>query len=102
VKGGLEIRPWRRLFLVPSGVWYSRTRIRPDALEPALAAEGLAPFFVLDASVLWEGERFQLWARARNVLDTRYYRPGGPVSQQAATRVPQAGMMGEAGVRVLY
>ena len=87
---------------MPSFIWYSRTKIRPDAPEPALVAEGLDPFFVLDASVLWEGEHFQVWARASNILDTRYYRPGGPVSQQAATRVPQAGIMGEAGVRVLY
>jgi len=102
VKGGLEIRPWRRLFLVPSFVWYSRTKIRPDALEPELAAAGLDPFFVLDAAALWEGERFQIWVRAQNILDHRYYRPGGPVSQQAATQVPQAGIMGQAGVRVMY
>jgi len=102
VKGGLEIRPWRRLFLVPSFIWYSRTKIRPDAADAAMFPDGLDPFFVLDASVLWEGERFQVWARASNILDSRYYRPGGPVSQQAATRVPQAGIMGEAGVRVLY
>jgi outer membrane receptor protein involved in Fe transport len=102
VKGGLEIRPWRRLFLVPSFIWYSRTKIRPDAADAAMFPDGLDPFFVLDASVLWEGEHFQVWARARNLLDNRYYRPGGPVSQQAATRVPQAGIMGEAGVRVLY
>jgi outer membrane receptor protein involved in Fe transport len=102
VKGGLEVRPWRRLFLVPSFIWYGRTRIRPDAPEADLVAKGLDPFFVLNASVLWEGEHFQIWARASNILDNHYYRPGGPVSQQAATRVPQAGLMGEAGVRVLY
>jgi outer membrane receptor protein involved in Fe transport len=102
VKGGLEIRPWRRLNLVPSAIWYSRTKIRPDAPEPDLVMQGLDPFFVLDASALWEGERFQIWVRAQNILDNRYYRPGGPVSQQAATRVPQAGIMGQAGVRVMY
>src|SRR6185369_5005414 len=50
VKGGLEVRPWRRLFLVPSFIWYGRTRIRPDAPEKDLVAKGLDPFFVLNAS----------------------------------------------------
>jgi outer membrane receptor protein involved in Fe transport len=102
VKGGVELHPWRRLVVIPSFIWYSRTRIRPDAPEADLVATGLDPFFVLDGSLLWEGERLQVWVRARNVLDHRYYRPGGPVSQQAATEVPQAGIMGEAGIRVLY
>jgi outer membrane receptor for ferrienterochelin and colicins len=102
VKGGMEIRPWRRLYLVPSFIWYSRTKIRPDATDPEVAAAGLRPFFVLDGSVVWEGERFHLWLRAQNILDRHYFRPGGPVSQQAATQVPQAGIMGQAGVRVLF
>jgi outer membrane receptor protein involved in Fe transport len=102
VKGGVEIRPGGRLFVVPSFIWYSQTKLRPTVPEKDLAASGLAPFFVLDASVVWEGEHFQLWARAQNVLDHRYYRPGGPVSAQVATRVPQAGVLGQVGVRFLY
>jgi outer membrane receptor protein involved in Fe transport len=104
VKGGVEIRPWSRLYLVPSFVWYGRTKIRPDANmdDAALIASGLDPFFVLNASAIWEGEHLQIWVRAQNVLDKRYMRPGGPVSQQAATQVPQAGVMGQAGIRVLY
>ena len=102
VKGGLEIRPWSRLYVVPSFVWYGRTRIRPDAADPDVVAAGLRPFFLLDGSILWEGERFHLWLRAQNILDRHYFRPGGPVSQQAATRVPQAGIMGQAGVRWMF
>ena len=102
VKGGLELRPWHKLFVVPSFTWYSRTKIRPDAMEQDIALRGLPPFFVLNASLVWEGEHVSLWARAQNLLDAHYYRPGGPVSQQAATRVPQEGIMGQAGVRFAY
>jgi outer membrane receptor protein involved in Fe transport len=102
VKGGLEVRPWRKFFVVPSFSWYSRTKIRPDVMEKDLVAAGLPAFFILNASLVWEGEHVQLWARAQNLLNTHYYRPGGPVSQQAAPRVPQEGIMGQAGVRFLY
>jgi len=102
VKGGLEVRPWRKFFVVPSFNWYSRTKIRPDAMEKDVVAAGLPPFFILNASLVWEGDHVQLWARAQNLLNTHYYRPGGPVSQQAASRVPQEGIMGQAGVRFLY
>jgi outer membrane receptor protein involved in Fe transport len=102
IKGGVELRPWHRFFAVPSFTWYSRTRIRPDAMEQDTAATGLPPFFILNASVVWEGEHLQLWARAQNLLNAHYYRPGGPVSQQAATRVPQEGVMAQAGIRVVY
>jgi hypothetical protein len=101
VKGGLELRPWRRLFLVPSFVWYSRTKIRPDALEPDLAASGLDPFFVLDAAALWEGDHFQIWVRAQNILDNRYYRPGGRSASRRRRRCPRRDH-GPGGVRVLY
>ena len=102
VKGGVQLRPWRRLYLVPSFVWYSRTKIRPDAPEQEVAATGLDPFVLLDGSAIWEGDHLQIWARVQNVLNSRYMRPGGPVSQQAATQVPQAGIMGQAGIRLLY
>jgi outer membrane receptor protein involved in Fe transport len=104
VKGGIEIRPWRRLYLVPSFIWYSRTKLRTDvsSADMPLADAGLAPFFVLNASLVWEGEHVQFWARAQNLLDSRYYRPGGTVSQQAAIEVPQAGLLGQVGIRVLY
>jgi outer membrane receptor protein involved in Fe transport len=101
IKGGFELRPWGRLFIVPSFVWYSRTRLRPD-VEADLAARGLDPFLVLNAAVSWEGERWSFWARAQNLLDAHYYRPGGTVSQQAATEVPQAGILGQLGVRFRY
>ena len=95
-------QPLRRLFLVPTAVWYSRTRLRTDVMDANLVASGLPPFFLLNLSAVWETEHFQLWARVQNVLDRHYYRPGGPVSQQAAPRVPQAGILGQAGVRVSY
>ena len=102
IKGGMELHPFGRLYLVPSFVWYGRTRIRPDASDAPVAKTGLKPFFLLDASAVWEGDRFHVWVRAQNILDHQYFRPGGPVSQQAATRVPQAGIMGQAGVRVMF
>jgi len=108
IKGGLQIRPLKGLFVVPTAVWYSRTRIRPDAgdsmnpADVALRADGLDPFFLLNISAVWESGNFQLWARVQNLLDKQYYRPGGPVSQQAAPRVPQAGILGQAGVRISY
>jgi outer membrane receptor protein involved in Fe transport len=102
IKGGLQLRPWRTLYVVPSFIWYSRTKLRPDVIDTDLAARGLDPFFVLNATVSWEGEHWGFWARAQNVLDAHYYRPGGTVSQQAATEVPQAGILGQAGVRFRY
>ena len=102
IKGGVQISPLRRLFLVPSAVWYSRTKMRTDVADPALLSAGLDPFFLLNLSAVWEGDRFQVWARVHNVLDRHYYRPGGPVSQQAAPRVPQSGILGQAGIRVLF
>jgi outer membrane receptor protein involved in Fe transport len=102
VKAGLQVEPLRRLFLVPSAVWYSRTRMRTDIMDPAIPASGLPPFFLLHFSAVWESDRFQVWARIQNLLDRQYYRPGGPVSQQAAARVPQAGILGQAGIRVVY
>jgi outer membrane receptor protein involved in Fe transport len=101
-KGGLQIQPLRGLFLTPTAVWYGRTRMRTDIPDPALRSRGLDPFFLLNLSAVWEGEHFQLWARVHNLLDRHYYRPGGPVSQQAAPRVPQAGILGQAGVRISY
>jgi outer membrane receptor for ferrienterochelin and colicin len=108
IKGGLQIQPLKGLFLVPTAVWYGRTRIRPDAgndmnpVDLQLRADGLDPFFLLNLSVVWESGDFQLWARVHNLLDRQYYRPGGPVSQQAAPRVPQAGVLGQAGIRISY
>jgi iron complex outermembrane receptor protein len=102
VKGGLEVRAWRRLYLVPSFVWYGRTKIRPDSRDADVVATGLDPFFLLDGAAIWEGDHLQIWGRVQNVLDKRYMRPGGPVSQQAATQVPQAGVMGQVGIRLLY
>jgi outer membrane receptor protein involved in Fe transport len=103
LKGGMELSAGR-LHLVPSFIWYSRTKIRPDAMtvDPTLVASGLPPFTVVNAAVRWETEHFHLWARVQNLLDARYYRPGGPVSQQAATEVPQAGILGQVGVTFLY
>ncbi|HEY0713292.1 MAG TPA: TonB-dependent receptor [Polyangia bacterium] len=102
VRGGVEIRPFERFALVPSVVWYGRTKIRTDAEEYDRFRDGLKPFAIMNLSVLWEGEHVQFWARANNALNARYYRPGGPVSQQAATRVPQERFSGQAGIRVLY
>jgi outer membrane receptor protein involved in Fe transport len=104
VKAGIEVRPGGGFYLVPSFIWYSRTKIRYDAPpeDQSLVDSGLDPFFVLNVAARWERPHFHLWARFQNVLDTRYYRPGGPVSQQAATEVPQAGIMGQVGVRILY
>ena len=102
VKGGMQLQPLRRLFLVPTAVWYSRTKMRTDIPDPALVRDGLEPFFLLNFSAVWEDDNFQIWARVQNLLDRHYYRPGGPVSQQAAPRVPQAGILGQAGVRVAF
>jgi outer membrane receptor protein involved in Fe transport len=102
VKGGAELRIGAGLYLSPSVVWYSRTRIRPDAADQALVASGLDPFTLVNLSIVWELEHWQLWLRAQNLFDVRHYRPGGPVSQQAATQVPQFGATGQVGFRVLY
>ncbi len=102
IKGGFQLQPLRRLFVVPTAVWYSRTRMRTDVGDSNLVATGLPPFFLLNVSAVWETDNFQIWARVQNVLDRHYYRPGGPVSQQAAPRVPQAGILGQAGLRVSY
>ncbi|HEY0707520.1 MAG TPA: TonB-dependent receptor [Polyangia bacterium] len=102
IRGGVELRPLERLAIVPSVVWYSRTKIRPDAEDYDRFPDGLKPFAIMNLSLLWEGEYVQFWARANNALNARYYRPGGPVSQQAATRVPQERFSGQAGIRVLY
>jgi outer membrane receptor protein involved in Fe transport len=102
IKGGFQLQPLRGLFLTPTAVWYSRTKMRTDVADPALLSQGLDPFFLLNLSAVWEADHFQLWARVQNLLDRHYYRPGGPVSQQAAPRVPQAGILGQAGIRVLY
>jgi outer membrane receptor protein involved in Fe transport len=102
IKGGIEIRPGGRFYLVPSFTWYSRTRIRADSADLEVRATGIDPFLVLNAAMRWETEHLHLWVRVQNLFDVRYYRPGGPVSQQAATQVPQAGIMAQGGITVLY
>lgn len=101
VKGGVELK-LGKFALTPSVVWYAHTRIRPDAMDTVVVANGLDPFTLFNLSAVWEGEHYELWARAQNLFNVRYYRPGGPVSQQAATEVPQAGLTGQVGVRVKY
>jgi outer membrane receptor protein involved in Fe transport len=102
LKGGVQLQLFRRLFLVPQAVWYSRTRLRQDIMDETLKAAGLPPFFLMHLSAVWEADSFQVWARVQNLLDRHYYRPGGTVSQQASPRVPQAGVLGQAGIRVSY
>jgi outer membrane receptor protein involved in Fe transport len=109
VKGSAELRVLQGLFITPSLVWYSRTRLRNDVDEKALMDTGasgtkksIAPFAIVNLSLLWDLGHFQIWARAQNLLNARYYRPGGPVSQQAAPRVPQLGLTGQVGLRVAY
>jgi outer membrane receptor protein involved in Fe transport len=102
IKGSVELRLLQSLFITPSVIWYSRTRIRPDVEDKALVAEGLPPFTLLNLAMIWDLGHFQIWGRAQNLLDARYYRPGGPVSQQAAPRVPQEGLTAQVGLRVAY
>jgi outer membrane receptor protein involved in Fe transport len=101
-RAGAELRPFERLAIVPSVLWYGRTKVRTDAEEYGRFPDGLKAFAIMNLSILWEGENVQFWARSNNTLNARYYRPGGPVSQQAATRVPQERFSGQAGIRVLY